>query len=53
MACYDPIFIVDQPEPVVLNRTEVGLIMRSYNQLEKHQASLLSFVFWSDLVNYD
>ena len=50
MACYDPIFIVNQPEQV-LNRTGVGLIMRSYSQLEKHQASLLSFVFWSDLVS--
>ena len=34
--CYDPIFIVDQPQ--LLSRTGIGLIIRSYNsQLKLYQ----------------
>ena len=63
MACYDPIFIVNQPE--LLNRTRIWLFMRSYTTSDKVDISVFyvnprscesfslvqSFVFWSDLVN--
>ena len=65
MACYDPIFIVNQPE--LLNRTRIWLFIRSYTTSDKVDISVSyvkprsresfslvqSFVFWSDLVNQD